>query len=47
MKIVFLRDSVEELPIFTLSLDGVALNRRLVQASIDCVQSFVRSPRFI
>ena len=29
-----------------MSLDGVALNRRVVEACIVCVQSFVRSPRF-
>ena len=43
---LFLRDSVEELPTFTASLVGVALNRRVVGASIACVQSFVRSPGF-
>ena len=46
MTTLFLRDSVEELPAFTVSLDGVALNRRLVEASIACVQNFVRSPHF-
>ena len=46
MTTLFLRDSVEELPPFTASLNGVALNRRVVETSIACVQSFVRSPRF-
>ena len=41
-----LRDSVEELPAFTVSLNGVALNCRVMETSIACVQSFVRSPRF-
>ena len=41
-----LRDSVEELPAFTVSLNGIALNRRVVERSIACVQSFGRSPRF-
>ena len=45
MTTVFLRDSVEELPNFSVNLDGVFLNRRLAGASIACVQSFVRSPR--
>ena len=44
MATLFLQDSVEELPAFTVGLDGVALNRRLVETSIACVQSFVRSP---
>ena len=43
---LFLRDSVEELPAFTVSLNGIALKRRVVERSIACVQSFVRSPRF-
>ena len=43
---LFLRDSVEELPAFTVSLNGFALNCRVVERSIACVQSFVRSPRF-
>ena len=42
----FLRDSVEELPTFTVSLNGVTLSRRVVEQSITCVQSFVRSARF-
>ena len=42
----FLRDSVEELPTFSVNLDGAALNRRLAEASVACVQTFVRSPRF-
>ena len=46
MTTLFLGDSVEELPAITVSLDGVALNRRLVETSIACVQSFARSPRF-
>ena len=43
---LFLRDSVEELPAFTVSLNGIASKRRVVERSIACVQSFVRSPRF-
>ena len=43
---LFLRDSAEELPAFTVSQTGIALNRRVVERSIACVQSFVRSPRF-
>ena len=46
MRTLFLWDSVEELPAFSESLDGVHLNRRLAEASIACVKSFVRSPRF-
>ena len=42
----FLRDSVEELPAFTVSLNGTALHRQVVEKSISCVQDFVRSPRF-
>ena len=41
----FLRDSVEEMPAFFNILDGIVRCRRLVEASIACVQSFVRSPR--
>ena len=44
MTTLFLRDSVEELPEFTVSLNGIALNRRVVERPIACVQSFVRSP---
>ena len=47
MTTLFLRNSVEELPAFTVSLNGVALSRRVVETSIACMQSFVRSPRFI
>ena len=47
MTTLFLRDSVEELPVFTVSLGGIALNRRVAENSIACIQSFVRSPRFI
>ena len=43
---LFLRFLVEELPAFPVSLNGIALNRRVVERSIVCVQSFVRSPRF-
>ena len=43
MSTLFLGDSVEQLPTFSVSFDGVTLNRRLVEASIACVQSFVRS----
>ena len=46
MTTVFLRDSVGKLPTFSVRLDGVVLNRRLVEASIAIVHSFVRSPRF-
>ena len=46
MTTLFLRDSLEELPTFSVNLDRVVMNRRLVEASIACVQSFVRSPRF-
>ena len=46
MTTLFLRDSIEELPAFTVSLDGAALNRRAVDTSIVCLQSIVRSPRF-
>ena len=46
MTTLFLRDSVQELPAFTVSLNGIALNRRDVETSIAYVQSFVRSPRF-
>ena len=46
MKTLFLRESVEELPVFAVSLNGIAFNRRVVETSIACVQSFVRSPRF-
>ena len=45
MTTVFFRDSVEEWPAFTVSVNGIALSRRLVK-SIACVQDFVRSPRF-
>ena len=46
MTTLFLRDSAEELLAFTVSLEGVALNHRVVEASIACVQSFSPSPRF-
>ena len=46
MTTLFLPDSVEELPTFTVSLNGVSLSRRIVEQPIACVQSFVRSPRF-
>ena len=46
MTTLFQRDSFEELPAFTVSLGGVALNCRLVETSIACMRSFVRSPRF-
>ena len=42
----FLRDSVEELPAFTVSLNGIALPRRVVEKSIAGIQDFIRSPRF-
>ena len=43
---LFLRDSIEELPKFNVKLDGIALNRRLIEASIAREKSFVRSPQF-
>ena len=46
MTILFLRDSVEELPVFTVSLNGITVSRRVVETSFACVQSFLRSPRF-
>ena len=46
MTALFLRDSVEEMPVFTVNLNGNALSRRIVETSTACVQSFVRSPRF-
>ena len=46
MTTLFLRDSVEKLPVVTVSLDGVALDCRVVETSIACVKSFVPSPRF-
>ena len=46
MTTLFLRDAVEELPAFTVSLNGIALHRRFVEKLIACTQDFVRSPRF-
>ena len=46
MTTLFLREAVEELPAFTVSLNGIALHRRVVEKSIACLQDFVRSPRF-
>ena len=46
MTTLFLRDAVGELPAFTLSLNGIALHRRVVEKSIPCIQDFVRLPRF-
>ena len=46
MTALFLRDSVEELPVFTVSLNEVALDHRFMERSIAWVQSFVRSPHF-
>ena len=46
MTTLFLRDSVEELPAFIVSLNGIALSCRVVETSIACVQSFVHSPHF-
>ena len=43
---LFLRDSVDDLPAFTVKLTGIGLSRRLVEKSIACIQDFVRSPRF-
>ena len=43
---LFLRDSVEDFPAFTVKLTGIGLSRRLVEKSIACIQDFVRSPRF-
>ena len=41
MTTLFLRDAVEELPAFTLRLNGIALSRQLVEKSIACIQDFV------
>ena len=46
MTTLFVRDSADGLPTFSVNLDGVVLNGRLVKASIACVESFVRSPHF-
>ena len=46
MTTLFLCDSVEELPALTVNLNEIALNRRVVESSIACVQSFVTSTRF-
>ena len=46
MTTLFLRDSVEELPAFTISLNGIALSRRIVEKSTACIQDYVWSPRF-
>ena len=46
MTTLFLRVSAEELPAFTVRLNGIALNRGVVERSTSCVQSFARSPRF-
>ena len=46
MATLFLRDSVEKLPAFSVSLNGIALHRRVVEKSTACIQDFVRSPRF-
>ena len=43
---LFLRVSVEELPAFTVKLNGIGLSHRFVEKSIACVQDFVRSARF-
>ena len=43
---LFLRDSVEELPAFTVKLNGIGFSHRFMEKSIACVQDFVRSPRF-
>ena len=43
---LFLRDSIEDLPAFTVKLTGIGLSRRIVEQSIACIQDFVRSPRF-
>ena len=43
---LFLRDSIEDVPKFSVILDGFALNNRLIELSIACVQRFARSPRF-
>ena len=47
MTTLFLWDSVKELPAFTVSLNGIALHRRVVEKSIACIQDFFRSPRSI
>ena len=46
MTTLFLRDSVEELTAFTVSFNGSALHRRVVENSIACIPDFIRSPRF-
>ena len=46
MTTLFLRDSVEEEPAFTVSLNGIVLSHWIVEKSIACIQDFVRSPRF-
>ena len=46
MTTLFLRDSVGEFPAFTVSLNRIALNRRVGGTAIACGQSFVRSSRF-
>ena len=46
MTTLFLRESVEVLPTFSVILDGATPNRRLVEASIACMQRFVHLPRF-
>ena len=46
MTTLFLRDPVEELPAFTVKLNGIGFSHRLVEKSIACIQDFVRSPRF-
>ena len=34
------------MPVSTVRLDGIALDRRVVEKSIACIQHFVQSPRF-
>ena len=46
MTTLFLRDAVEELPAFTVSLNEIALHCRVVENSIACIQVFVWSPCF-
>ena len=46
MTTLFLRVSLEELPVFTVRLDGIALDRRVVEKSVACIQHFVRSLGF-
>ena len=41
---LFLRDSVEEVPALTVSLNIIALHRRVVEKPIACIQDFFQHP---